>query len=80
MTHTFRANLKQAARNNETVTIGGGEFGPAELHQAARALEQGEKAINLLHAIVDLNSTTNGMFKSMLEARTWLREIESKPT
>lgn len=73
MTHTIRANLKQAARNNETVTIGGGKFGPAELHQAARALEQGEKAISLLRAITD------GGFLSMLDARTWLHELGSKP-
>ena len=74
MTHTIRANLKQAVRNNETVIIGGGKFGPGELFQAARALEQGEKAIKLLHAITD------GGYLSMLDARTWLHEIGSKPT
>ncbi len=36
---TLIANLRHAARNRETVTIGGGEFGPAELLEAARVLE-----------------------------------------
>lgn len=33
------ANLRHAARNCETVTIGGGQFGPDELRQAADILE-----------------------------------------
>jgi len=35
----MQANLKHAARNRETITIGGGEFGPEELKHAADMLE-----------------------------------------
>jgi hypothetical protein len=34
----FRANLAHAIANGETVTMGGGEFSPAELREVARAL------------------------------------------
>lgn len=33
------ANLKHAARNRETVRIGGGDFNPEELKRAAELLE-----------------------------------------
>jgi hypothetical protein len=36
---TIAANLRHAARNHETVTIGGGEFGPAELLEAANLID-----------------------------------------
>jgi hypothetical protein len=35
---TLAANMRHAARNGETVTIGGGKFGPAELKEGAEAL------------------------------------------
>jgi hypothetical protein len=38
--NTIIANLRHAARNGETVVIGGGEFGPAELRAAADAIER----------------------------------------
>ena len=53
MTHnTLIANLRHAARNRETVTIGGGEFGPAELLAAARALESQSDLLEALQAII----------------------------
>lgn len=36
--HTISANLAHAARNGETVKIGGGLFGPDELREAARLI------------------------------------------
>lgn len=44
------ANLKHAARNGETVAIGGGVFTPPELLDAARQLEV---SADLLDALVD---------------------------
>lgn len=38
--NTFIANLRHAARNNETVQIGGGEFSPAELLAVAAAFTE----------------------------------------
>lgn len=35
---TFLANLNHAARNGETVTIGGGEFSPAELAHVVKTI------------------------------------------
>lgn len=35
---TLAANMRHAARNHETVSIGGGLFGPSELTQAAAIL------------------------------------------
>lgn len=37
---TLVANLRHAVRNGETVTIGGGVFGPDELREAADALQK----------------------------------------
>jgi hypothetical protein len=39
MTLPAIANLRHAARNQETVTIGGGQFRPAELRHLADLLE-----------------------------------------
>lgn len=39
MTSAILANLRHAVRNNETVTIGGGNFGPGELLAVALTLE-----------------------------------------
>jgi hypothetical protein len=39
MLSTFIANLKHAVQNQETVTIGGGEFTPAEIDQVLKELE-----------------------------------------
>ena len=36
---TFIANAKRAIWNQETVTIGGGEFTPSELKEIVKALE-----------------------------------------
>jgi hypothetical protein len=40
MSLTIISNLRHAARNRETVVIGGGEFNAKELSQAANVLEQ----------------------------------------
>jgi hypothetical protein len=50
---TLIANLRHAARNRETVTIGGGEFGPAELLEAARVLELHSQLLGALKASLD---------------------------
>lgn len=49
---TLIANLRHAARNRETVVIGGGEFGPAELAEAARVLELHSRLVSTLGQIV----------------------------
>jgi hypothetical protein len=46
------ANLKHAARNRETVTIGGGEFGPEELSQIAALLESRLEIANRAEALI----------------------------
>lgn len=37
---TFIANLKRAIRNNETVTIGDGQFTPEELQEVLKKIEE----------------------------------------
>jgi len=41
---TLIANIMHALRNNETVTIGGGEFGSAELYRVVQLHEAAIKA------------------------------------
>jgi hypothetical protein len=41
---TLIANIMHALRNNETVTIGGGEFGSAELYRVVQLHEAATKA------------------------------------
>jgi hypothetical protein len=72
------ANLKYAARNNETVTIGGGEFGPAELLAAAQALD----ALADLHLAVTMRPSGTGGLSSreriaLDRARALLGQLEA---
>ena len=48
---TLIANLRHAARNRETVTIGGGEFDPAEMLAAADAFDAMLAALQYLSAL-----------------------------
>lgn len=41
---TLIANINHAIRNGETISIGGGDFGPAELHQITQLYEAAAKA------------------------------------
>lgn len=47
-------NLKHAARNQETVRIGGGDFGPAELRAAAMKLAAFDDILRALHGATEL--------------------------
>lgn len=49
---TIISNLRHAARNRETVVIGGGEFKAKELAQAADLLEQNAKLLEALKGLV----------------------------
>jgi hypothetical protein len=74
---TLIANLRHAARNHETVTIGGGEFGPAELLAAAQALE----ALADLHLAVTMRPSGTGGLSSreriaLDRARSALAQVE----
>lgn len=68
---TLIANLRHAARNRETVTIGGGEFGPAELREAADKLEHYSVLLSALqrltHPMADDTDTENAC-KAVFEA------------
>lgn len=55
--NTLIANLRHAARNHETVNIGGGEFGPAELLAAADAFTDMLFSLQDLLAMPDYDST-----------------------
>jgi hypothetical protein len=73
----FIANLRHAARNHETVFIGGGEFGPAELLAVARALE----ALVYLHNTVTMRPSGTGGLSSRERAaldlaRSALAQVE----
>jgi hypothetical protein len=48
----MQANLKHAARNCETITIGGGEFGPEELKRAADMLDANADLVNALKSFL----------------------------
>jgi hypothetical protein len=48
----MQANLKHAARNCETITIGGGEFGPEELKRAADMLDANSDLVNALKSFL----------------------------
>ena len=50
---TFTANLKHAARNNETLHMGGGTFTPKELQQVAAQLDQLREALYLTLPFVE---------------------------
>jgi len=51
---TLIANLRHAARNHETVLVGGGEFGPTELRHAADLLEAAPFMLDALRALLDM--------------------------
>ena len=55
---TFMANLKHAARNGETVKIGGGKFSAEELKEAAESIEA------MRNALADLVGVANGLLTS----------------
>ena len=42
-------NLKHAARNRQTVNIGGGEFSPSELMHYAKRLDLVDHLLHVLH-------------------------------
>jgi len=44
-------NLRRAARDRETASIGGGDFGPEELKQAARMIENHDELLTALQEI-----------------------------
>jgi hypothetical protein len=46
MMETLIANLKYAARNGETVTIGGGSFSPEEIKAAVEQYEAMKERLN----------------------------------
>lgn len=48
---TFAANLAHAARNQQSIKVGGGKFSPAELGNAANALKAIEPAVEGLAEI-----------------------------
>lgn len=59
---SIAANLKHAARNGQTVTIGGGDFCPAELAVAAKTLEGHAKLLEIatrLLTLADLNGVSS---------------------
>lgn len=49
---TLIANLKHAAFNRESATIGGGEFSPKDLKEAARRLELHDDLIRIARQAV----------------------------
>jgi hypothetical protein len=51
---TFAANAKHAARNHETVSIGGGEFSQQELATVAAAMSAFEPMLKALAEIADM--------------------------
>lgn len=51
---TFLTNLDFAIRNNETVTIDGGEFTPLELKNVKLALEERKDLITMIQGIREL--------------------------
>lgn len=48
---TIAANMKRAAELGQTVEVGGGFFGPAELLEAARHLEQRQMMLEALRDV-----------------------------
>ena len=68
MTNTIIANLRHAARNHETVSIGGGDFGPAELLAVALTLESQADLLAALQKI-DANAA---------ESPEWIRRVASE--
>lgn len=48
----FAANVKRAIFNRETCTIGGGQFTPDELEEVLRALQQRDKLLAALQAMM----------------------------
>jgi hypothetical protein len=85
---TMVQNLQKAARDRETVTIGGGDFGPAELMDAAnvigaakmlrRALSRLTAAVNVAEQIEgiepDLFGESHEAARSALYLTQWMHE------
>lgn len=53
---TFVANLKRAIRDHETVSIGGGQFSPAELKTVVAVLETAQAHAAALQEIANILS------------------------
>jgi hypothetical protein len=49
---TIVANLKKAARDHQIVTIGGGQFNPVELAEAARVIEGADELLQDIKCFV----------------------------
>lgn len=60
------ANLKYAARNCETITIGGGRFGPDELLEAAEQLQSAQRALQVIEDLLE-----HGEFDDYPNTRQW---------
>ncbi len=78
------SNLQYAARNNERVMIGGGEFGPGELKLAAGMLERYYELFDIVKKLGKLsdglangNSSAEYMATELANrARVMVQEIE----
>lgn len=70
---TLLANMRHAVRNGETVTIGGGQFSPAELHQALADISEARDA---LKTAADIIKTARPRFpKSIRNGDTYALNI-----
>jgi len=77
-TQLFKANLKHAIFDRETVTIGGGEFSPGELKDVLRALDEHEQlhdAAALLNRIENIESSQATITTILVRMETRLCKI-----
>lgn len=67
MLNTFLSNLRYAVRNNQSATIGGGDFSTQELNQILQAIETAE---GFHQAVVDECFKIEGCLNSTDPVRT----------
>ena len=63
------SNLRHAAINRETVTIGGGEFGPSDLRLAAHMLDCYPDLLDALQAVLPYLKGTESFATQEAQAR-----------
>jgi hypothetical protein len=78
MTLPIVGNLRRAAWDRKTVTIGGGDFGPEELKQAARMIENHDELLTALQALMSDPSRKGLLTDTVMQARAAIARATSK--